>query len=72
VSIDTHLGISGEDFCGSHPATDFVAGHNRHPDHLMRSESRTRRSSRRHHPSASVPSTRAVGARARRGAAHVP
>src|SRR6266516_3105754 len=29
---DRHLGIPGEDLPGSHPATDFVAWYNAHPD----------------------------------------
>jgi ferredoxin--NADP+ reductase len=30
---DRHLGIPGEDLQGSHPATDFVAWYNGHPDY---------------------------------------
>jgi len=33
TSTDKHLGIPGEDFHGSHPATEFVAWYNGHPDH---------------------------------------
>src|SRR5262249_44505696 len=30
---DRRMGISGEDFAGSHPATEFVAWYNGHPDY---------------------------------------
>ena len=33
TSTDKRLGIPGEDLRGSHPATEFVAGYNGHPDH---------------------------------------
>ncbi len=33
TSIDKRLGIPGEDLRGSHPATEFVAWYNGHPDH---------------------------------------
>jgi ferredoxin/flavodoxin---NADP+ reductase len=33
TSIDRRLGIPGEDLRGSHPATEFVAWYNGHPDH---------------------------------------
>jgi ferredoxin/flavodoxin---NADP+ reductase len=33
TSIDKRLGIPGEDLQGSHPATEFVAWYNGHPDH---------------------------------------
>ena len=33
TSIDKRLGIPGEDLGGSHPATEFVAWYNGHPDH---------------------------------------
>lgn len=33
TSTDRKLGIPGEDLLGSHPATEFVAWYNGHPDH---------------------------------------
>jgi ferredoxin--NADP+ reductase len=33
TSIDKRLGIPGEELHGSHPATEFVAWYNGHPDH---------------------------------------
>jgi len=33
TAIDKRLGIPGEDLRGSHPATEFVAWYNGHPDH---------------------------------------
>ncbi|HEY4830555.1 MAG TPA: FAD-dependent oxidoreductase [Solirubrobacteraceae bacterium] len=33
TAIDRRLGIPGEDLRGSHPATEFVAWYNGHPDH---------------------------------------
>ncbi len=33
TSIDKRLGIPGEDLLGAHPATEFVAWYNGHPDH---------------------------------------
>jgi ferredoxin--NADP+ reductase len=33
TAIDRRLGIPGEDLYGSHPATEFVAWYNGHPDH---------------------------------------
>lgn len=33
TSIDKRLGIPGEQLRGSHPATEFVAWYNGHPDH---------------------------------------
>ncbi len=33
TSIDRRLGIPGEELAGSHPATEFVAWYNGHPDH---------------------------------------
>ena len=33
TSIDKRLGIPGEDLRGSHPATEFVAWYNGHPEH---------------------------------------
>ena len=33
TTIDKRLGIPGEDLSGSHPATEFVAWYNGHPDH---------------------------------------
>ena len=33
TSIDKRLGIPGEELRGSHPATEFVAWYNGHPDH---------------------------------------
>ena len=33
TATDKRLGIPGEDFRGSHPATEFVAWYNGHPDH---------------------------------------
>ncbi len=33
TSIDKRLGIPGEELDGSHPATEFVAWYNGHPDH---------------------------------------
>jgi ferredoxin--NADP+ reductase len=36
-STDRRLGIEGEDLPGSHPATEFVAWYNGHPDHAGRS-----------------------------------
>jgi ferredoxin--NADP+ reductase len=36
TSADNRLGIAGEDLPGSHPATEFVAWYNGHPDHADR------------------------------------
>jgi len=36
MATDNRLGIPGEDRPGSHPATDFVAWYNGHPDHADR------------------------------------
>jgi ferredoxin/flavodoxin---NADP+ reductase len=36
TSSDNRLGIPGEDHSGSHPATEFVAWYNGHPDHADR------------------------------------
>ncbi len=36
TSADNRLGIGGEDLPGSHPATEFVAWYNGHPDHADR------------------------------------
>ena len=33
AQTDRHMGIPGEDFQRSHPATDFVAWYNGHPDY---------------------------------------
>lgn len=33
---DRHMDIPGEDFKGSHPATQFVGWYNNHPDHFAR------------------------------------
>jgi ferredoxin--NADP+ reductase len=35
TSMDKRLGIPGEDLRGSHPATEFVAWYNGHPDHSL-------------------------------------
>jgi ferredoxin/flavodoxin---NADP+ reductase len=35
TSTDKRLGIPGEDLRGSHPATEFVAWYNGHPDHSL-------------------------------------
>src|SRR5947199_9280221 len=37
TSIDNRLGIPGEEFFGSHPATDFVGWYNGHPDYCEHS-----------------------------------
>jgi ferredoxin--NADP+ reductase len=34
AQTDRRLGIAGEDLAGSHPATDFVAWYNGHPDYV--------------------------------------
>ena len=34
AQTDRHLGIPGEEFAGSHSATDFVAWYNGHPDYI--------------------------------------
>jgi ferredoxin--NADP+ reductase len=37
AQTDRRMGIPGEDLAGSHPATDFVAWYNGHPDYVDRS-----------------------------------
>jgi ferredoxin--NADP+ reductase len=36
AQTDRRMGITGEDLAGSHPATDFVAWYNGHPDYVDR------------------------------------
>src|SRR6188472_2906629 len=35
AQTDRHMGIPGEDLAGSHPATEFVAWYNGHPDYCQ-------------------------------------